>query len=149
MKLLSIGLIAANLLGAASVTVTTTKDADAKLAAAKQDNRKIAQLPLGKYQFYSMSVTKRQASGVPELHKNMNDVFVVQSGEATLVTGGTLAGAHTTTPGEVRGTAIKGGEMHKIAQGDFVHIPANTPHQFLLEPGGQITYAVVKTAAAR
>jgi mannose-6-phosphate isomerase-like protein (cupin superfamily) len=148
MRNLTIGLLAANLF-AAGVTVTTTKDAGAKLAAAKQDEHKLAQVALGKYQFYSMSVTKRQASGVAELHRNVNDVFVVESGEATLVTGGTITGAKTTAPGEVRGAAIDGGERRKIGQGDFVHIPFNTPHQFLLEPGGQITYAVVKTAAAR
>jgi mannose-6-phosphate isomerase-like protein (cupin superfamily) len=148
MKILTMGLLAANLF-AAGVTVTTTKDADAKLAGATQDDHKIAQVALGKYEFYSMSVTKRQASGVAELHKNTNDVFVVESGEATLVTGGTITGAKTTAPGEVRGTTIEGGERRKIGHGDFVHIPANTPHQFLLEAGGQITYAVVKTASPR
>lgn len=148
MKLLTISLLAANLC-AAAVTVTTARDADTKLAAIKQDAHKIAQVPLGHFATYSMSVTRRDASGVAELHKTMNDVFVVESGSATLVTGGAIAGAKTTAPGEVRGTAIEGGERRKIGQGDFVHIPFNTPHQFLLEPGGHITYAVVKTSSAR
>ncbi len=146
MRALLVSLTAANLF-AATVTVTTMKDVDTKLAAVKEDSHKIAQVPLGKFAAYSMSVTKRQASGVAELHKTMNDVFVVESGEATLVTGGTINGAHASAPGEVRGASIAGGERRKIAQGDFVHIPFNTPHQFLLEPGGHITYAVVKTAA--
>ncbi len=140
-------LLAVAHLGAAGATVTTLKDADARLNAMKGDEHRIAQVPLGHFNGYSMSVTKRQASGVAELHKTQNDVFVVESGEATLVTGGTIAAPRTTGPGEVRGPSIQGGERRKIAQGDFVHIPANTPHQFLLDAGGQITYAVVKTAA--
>jgi mannose-6-phosphate isomerase-like protein (cupin superfamily) len=146
MKILIIAILATNLFGA-TATITTMKDAGAKLASTKQDDHKIAQIPLGHFKGYSMTVTKRQASGVPELHKTQNDIFVVESGEATLVTGGTIVGARTTTPGEVRGSSIEGGEKRKIGQGDFVHIPANIPHQFLLEPGGQITYAVVKTSA--
>jgi quercetin dioxygenase-like cupin family protein len=37
-----------------------------------------------------------------------------------------------------------GGTSHKLAAGDVVHIPANTPHQLLVEPGTQFTYFVVK-----
>jgi mannose-6-phosphate isomerase-like protein (cupin superfamily) len=145
-KIMLLWASAANL-WAAGAAVTTKKDAEAKLAATKADKHKIAQIPLGHFTGYSMTVTRRQASGVAELHKTQNDVFVVESGEATLVTGGTIVGAKTTAPGEVRGASIAGGERRKIGQGDFVHIPANIPHQFLLDAGGQITYAVVKTAA--
>ena len=32
----------------------------------------------------------------------------------------------------------------KLAAGDAVHIPANTPHQLLVENGKQFTYFVIK-----
>ena len=140
------GLLGLSLFGA-EARVVTMKEAMAKLDGMKPDAHGIRQYALGQYGGYSMTVTKREASGVAELHKAKNDVFVVESGECTLVTGGTMAGAKTTAPGEVRGSAIQGGERRKIAQGDFVHIPANVPHQMLLGPGTQITYAVVKTSA--
>ena len=44
----------------------------------------------------------------------------------------------------LRGASIEGGQKRKIGPGDFVSIPAGIPHQMLLEPGGQISYAIVK-----
>jgi quercetin dioxygenase-like cupin family protein len=43
-----------------------------------------------------------------------------------------------------RGTAVTGGESHRVSVGDVVHIPANTPHQMLVDAGHQVTYFVVK-----
>ena len=127
--------------------VVTMQEAGAKLSAVKPDAHGIRQYSLGQFGAYSMSVTRREASGVAEVHKAKNDFFVVESGECTLVTGGAVIGPRTTAPGEVRGSSIQGGERRRIAQGDVVHIPANVPHQMLLDAGGQITYAVVKTRA--
>jgi quercetin dioxygenase-like cupin family protein len=47
----------------------------------------------------------------------------------------------------VRGTAVTGGERHRVSVGDIVHIPANTPHQMLVEAGHHVTYFVVKVAS--
>ena len=74
----------------------------------------------------------------------MTDFFVVQSGEATLVVGGEVPGAKTTAPHELRGPKINGGERRKLVAGDVVHIPANTPHQLLVEKGKQFTYLFIK-----
>lgn len=148
MKKLFLSLAAAACLFAAGETqVWNTDEVAKKLAATKPEANQIRQDALGKFAHYSMSVTKREASGIGELHEHMNDIFVVQSGECTLVTGGKLVAPKTTAPGEMRGTKVEGGTSRKIAAGDVVHIPANIPHQMLLEPGKQITYAVVKTTA--
>jgi mannose-6-phosphate isomerase-like protein (cupin superfamily) len=103
----------------------------------------------GKLDFgnHALSISHRDKNGVVEVHEKLVDVFVVQSGEATLVVGGEVAGPRTTGPGEIQGDSIKGGVSKKVAAGDVIHIPAGVPHQFFLDQGKQITYFVVKVAA--
>jgi len=36
------------------------------------------------------------------------------------------------------------GERRQVGEGDIIHIPANTPHQLLIENGKPFTYFVVK-----
>jgi mannose-6-phosphate isomerase-like protein (cupin superfamily) len=93
---------------------------------------------------HSLSVSHREQSGHPELHEKQTDIFVIQSGEATLLVGGEIAGGKSSGPGEIRGGTIHGGVRKSVAAGDVVHIPAKTPHQFFLAPGKQVTYFVVK-----
>lgn len=89
----------------------------------------------------------RQTDGEAEIHEGVTDVFYVLSGEATLVVGGTVIGAKSTGPGEIRGTSIQGGVSNKIAAGDIVNIPVKTPHQTLVKAGQKVTYFVVKVKA--
>lgn len=124
--------------------VWSNKDVTAKMAATKPDAAKITQDTLAQFPKYSMSVTKREASGIGELHETVTDIFVVQSGECTLVTGGKLTAPRKQSVGEIRGSGVEGGEKQHLAAGDVVRIPAKTPHQMLLEPGKNIVYAVVK-----
>ncbi len=70
--------------------------------------------------------------------------FVVLSGAATLVTGGTVVKAHTIAPGETRGDSIEGGHAQELRQGDVVHVAAGTPHQFLVSGEKTITSLVLK-----
>jgi mannose-6-phosphate isomerase-like protein (cupin superfamily) len=100
----------------------------------------------GKLDFgdHALSISHRDKNGVVEVHEKLVDVLVVQSGEATLVVGGTVVGGKTTAPGEIQGQSIKGGTSNKVGPGDVIHIPAGVPHQFFLDPGKQITYFVVK-----
>ncbi|MFB3829713.1 MAG: hypothetical protein ACE15B_23285 [Bryobacteraceae bacterium] len=91
---------------------------------------------------HSMDLAHREKNGEAELHETQNDIFVVQSGAATLIVGGAVESPRKTAPGEIRGAGIKGGEKHAIAAGDIVHIPANTPHQMLVAK--QVTYAIIK-----
>ena len=97
-----------------------------------------------KFDNHSLGISHRDKDGVAELHENQTDVMVVQSGEATLIVGGEVVGGKTVSPGEVRGEAIRNGVRKTLSAGDIVHVPAGMPHQFLLEPGKQITYFVVK-----
>ena len=86
----------------------------------------------------------RDATGSSELHEHEADIFLIRSGTATLVTGGTMLNPRTTKPGELRGTSINGGDRYTVSAGDIIHIPAGVPHQLLIEKGKPFTYFVVK-----
>jgi mannose-6-phosphate isomerase-like protein (cupin superfamily) len=93
---------------------------------------------------HTLSISHREGNGRVEVHQNKADVIVVQSGTATLVTGGEVVDPVTTGPNEIQGASIKGGVSRTVAVGDVIEIPAGVPHQFFIAPGTQITYLVVK-----
>lgn len=95
---------------------------------------------------YSFMRILRVASGQAELHENMADIIVIVSGDATLVTGGTVVDGKTTAPHEIRGSGISGGAEHKLAPGDVLTVPPKMPHLVKLAPGKQVTYFTVKVA---
>jgi hypothetical protein len=77
-----------------------------------------------------LEISHREVDGKAELHKVKADVIVIQTGKATLVTGGEVIDPKDTGPNEIQGSGIE--------------IPAGVPHQFFVAPGTQITYLVVK-----
>jgi mannose-6-phosphate isomerase-like protein (cupin superfamily) len=93
---------------------------------------------------YSFMLAHREASGQAEYHATQADIFVVQSGEASLTVGGALVDGKNTAPNEMLGTSITGGTESKLSAGDIVTIPAKTAHQLKLDPGKEFTYFVVK-----
>ena len=86
----------------------------------------------------------READGQVEWHETQADVFVVQSGSATLLVGGTMINGETVGPHEKRNGSIQGGVRQKLSAGDIIHIPARIPHQLLLEGSHEFTYFVIK-----
>ena len=90
----------------------------------------------------------RSRSGEVEVHERFADLFVVLAGAATLVTGGTVAGARIVAPGETRGVSIEGGTPQKLRPGDVAHVPAGTPHQMILKGDETITSLVMKVQEA-
>lgn len=131
--------------GFACWTSGTLKGFEQKLAP-KVDPQMVANEQLGNYGKHSLVVIHRQGSGEAEIHESIVDIFVVQSGSATLLVGGTLVGGRNTGPGEIRGSEIKGAEKQPLAAGDIVHIPAGMPHQVTIEKGRQLTYVIVKVS---
>ena len=93
---------------------------------------------------FAMMISHRDGNGRVEVHQTTADVMVVQSGGATLVTGGEVVDPVTTGPNEIGGSAIKGGVSRTLVAGDVVEIPPGVPHQYFIEPGGQITYLLIK-----
>ena len=102
---------------------------------------------LGTYSNHNAEIAFRKATGNAEMHEAQNDVFFVVSGEATLITGGTLVDPKLTEPHEFDGKTIQGGTRTSLAAGDVVHIPFKVPHQLVVEKGKEIEYFVVKIDA--
>jgi mannose-6-phosphate isomerase-like protein (cupin superfamily) len=92
---------------------------------------------------YTM-LAHREQTGSSEVHQHEADIFVVEEGQGSILTGGTLVNAKAESPGQMRGSSIKGGERHSLSTGDIIHIPAGVPHQLLIEKGKPFTYFVIK-----
>jgi len=99
---------------------------------------------LKEYTRHCAMLSFRSRDGEAEVHENFADLFVVLDGRATLVTGGTVAGAVTTAPGETRGTSIEGGARQELRAGDVAHVPAGLPHQMLVSGENTVTCLVMK-----
>lgn len=87
-------------------------------------------------------------------HAQITEVYHVIEGNGTLVTGGTLDNPRE-IPAEnpvvtvlngpsTGGSAIQGGVSRRLAPGDVVIIPPNTPHWFSEITTDQIVYLVVR-----
>ena len=63
-------------------------------------------------------------------HERDAELFVVVEGAGTLVTGGTLRAEQRTNAENRSGTGIDGGTRRRIAKGDYILVPENTPHWF-------------------
>ena len=94
----------------------------------------------------SAFVAFRNGSGEAELHEKAADLLLIRAGEGTVLVGGKMVDAKPSAPDEIRGKSIEGGTKYPIAGGDTLYIPANTPHQFVVEPGQSFTAMVVKLA---
>ena len=110
----------------------------------KIDDQKFAWQSLANYSNHLIGISHREGDGLAELHQTQADIMVVESGEATLIVGGTMVSPKTVKAHEVRGPSIDGGEIKQLGPGDIVHIPANIPHQLKITPGTKFTYLVVK-----
>lgn len=99
---------------------------------------------LGDFPNDSSMLVHRESDGQAEWHETQADVFLVLSGSATLVVGGTLVDGETVGPHEKRSGAIQGGVRQKLSAGDVVRIPARQPHQLSLEGSPELNYFVVK-----
>jgi mannose-6-phosphate isomerase-like protein (cupin superfamily) len=73
-------------------------------------------------------LANRREAGAVEYHEHTNHIFIMVDGEATFITGGTMIGAKRTSPGQMTGTSIEGGETFHLSKGDVITIPAKTPH---------------------
>jgi mannose-6-phosphate isomerase-like protein (cupin superfamily) len=95
---------------------------------------------------YNFALALRRQSGGVEVHMKMADIFVIESGEADLVTGGTVVNPSNSSPTEIRGTAIKDGTERHVVAGDVLTIPAGMPHQMKVPPGKEVLYMAIKVA---
>jgi mannose-6-phosphate isomerase-like protein (cupin superfamily) len=99
---------------------------------------------LEKFDNYYTMLTVRVKGGGAEYHEHWSDIFVVISGEGTLVTGGTIPDMKQKKPGEYIGTKITGGTTQVLKAGDTFYIPPRTPHQSFVNPSTPFIYYVIK-----
>ncbi len=92
----------------------------------------------------SAFVAFRNGNGEAEIHEKQADLLMIRSGEGTVLVGGKIVEGKPSGTDEIRGKSIEGGTRYPIAAGDILYIPANTVHQFVVEPGKSFTAMVVK-----
>ena len=103
-----------------------------------------ASVKLAEFPNHYTMVALREKSGGAEVHESYADFFYIVRGKATLLTGGTVVDAKSTSPGEIKGTSVRDGTSTALNEGDVVHIPANVPHQLVLPDHGELVYFVIK-----
>jgi mannose-6-phosphate isomerase-like protein (cupin superfamily) len=74
----------------------------------------------------------RSTPSAAAMDPTTHHIFLIQQGEATLVTGGKLAGK-----------TIEGGQNRRLKTGDMIVIPARTPYWWKEVPSGSVGYLAV------
>ena len=85
----------------------------------------------------------RLEPGEVQVHETETEIVYVLEGAATMVTGGTVVGGKVISPGEIRGSAMQGGQTHRLSKGEVMLLPAGTPH-WDQEITGKSTYFAFK-----
>ena len=131
---------------AAGATLWTTGQfaSIAKDLAAKMGEKKSGMVQLMKEKDFNAIVFYREESGSAEIHDTLAEFLIVRSGEGAVLVGGTAVNPKPTGPGEKRGDRVEGGTKYTLSAGDVLYIPANTPHQVLVDRGKLLNVMVVK-----
>ena len=81
---------------------------------------------------YPFQLEYRTGTTPPSIHPTHAELIEIIEGSCTLITGGKLIGAKPAASGAMTqgGTSIEGGSSRKVAKGDYILVPANTPHQY-------------------
>jgi mannose-6-phosphate isomerase-like protein (cupin superfamily) len=100
--------------------------------------------PLVETAAFKVHASRREASGMAEVHTLDTDIIYVLDGAATVVTGGTVVARTDVAPNEIRGASIEGGTTRQLAKGDLFIVPNGVPHWFK-DVQAPFLYYVVKT----
>jgi mannose-6-phosphate isomerase-like protein (cupin superfamily) len=114
-------------------TFTSAADFNALIAKAKSERKEgqpIVTAPIVELGSYDGHLEYRASVGNAAVHEKEAELFYVIDGSATLVTGGKLANEKRTDATNLSGSAIEGGTPRKVAKGDWILVPENTPHWF-------------------
>jgi mannose-6-phosphate isomerase-like protein (cupin superfamily) len=135
---------AAVLLAGAAIAAPPSRDVTA-IDAASVRSAFAKGAPLLENDAYKVHASRRETAGQAEVHERDTDLIYVLEGSATLVTGGRVVEGRSVAEGEVRGSAIEGGQAREIAAGDVVVVPNGVPHWFQ-SVRGPVLYYVVKVS---
>ena len=114
-------------------TFVSAADVTALMAKAKAtrkpDQANLVQ-PLLQLAPYSANLEYRAGVANAAVHEKEAEMFYVVDGAGTLVTGGKLTAENRTNAENLSGSGIEGGKSQRVAKGDFIMVPENTPHWF-------------------
>jgi hypothetical protein len=127
-RLLAAFLVLAPLMADDTAGLVVWKSSDIRQHATTQE--------LQKAQEFRAVVVRQDRDSEPVMGEVGAQLLIVESGEATLVTGG-----------KIQGAAIQDGAKTELSEGDVVHIPGALPRQILVAQGKQVTYLVIKQQA--
>jgi uncharacterized protein GlcG (DUF336 family) len=91
---------------------------------------------------YMVHASRREKSGMVEVHELDTDIIYVLDGTATIVTGGKSLESKQIALNEFRGTSVDGGEIRDLKKGDVLIVPKGTPHWFKKVDGAFLYYVV-------
>jgi mannose-6-phosphate isomerase-like protein (cupin superfamily) len=128
-------------------TFTSAADVEAMIAKAKSerkpDQANLIQ-PLLRLAPYTVNLEYRvEGIDTPAtVHEKEAELIYVVDGAATFTTGGKLTGEKRTNPTNLSGTGVEGGTPQRIAKGDYIFVPENTPHAFTKAQGRLVIMSV-------
>ena len=80
---------------------------------------------------YSINIRVGRQGDPPWIHSHMCDLWIVQTGSATAITGGQLLDAKKNPQNDDRvGSSITGGIEQSLQPGDMLYVPPGVAHQF-------------------
>lgn len=85
-----------------------------------------------------------ESTGEAVQFEKQAQLLIVRSGRASVRIGGKILDGKTVAPGEIRGTVIETEHVQPLKEGDVMRIPANTPHQVVLETDQKIEYLAIR-----
>jgi mannose-6-phosphate isomerase-like protein (cupin superfamily) len=91
---------------------------------------------LGNFGNHNASIQKREVGALPEIHAGFAHFMMFTGGEGSFTVGGDIV------DGPDGKKVVKGGDTQKIVVGTMYHIPVNTAHWVVPNPGSTVTYWV-------
>ena len=91
---------------------------------------------------FTATMEYRREPGPFLMHPNDGELNYVVAGKARVTVGGTLIQPKSANSGNTIGTAIEGGSVKVIEQGDWLIVPAGAPHEF--SPEGEYAMVTIK-----
>ena len=85
---------------------------------------------------YPVQLEYRTGATAPSVHTTQAELIYVTDGGCTFLMGGTLVNPKATGT-NLAGTGVDGGVSRKLAKGDFILVPAGTPHWVTAVQGGR------------
>jgi glc operon protein GlcG len=89
---------------------------------------------------YQVNMIQRAKPAGAIAHRGNTELHYIVEGSGTVVTGGNIVRS------EGAGATIQGGETRRVAKGDVIVIPANSPHWYSAVDS-EITYLEVRWLA--